>query len=67
LHAAASCNHEAVVRVLLENGAPINAKDKGGRTSLFWAKKNGHSAIVQILAQNAPSTGFLGWAKGRKR
>jgi hypothetical protein len=34
---AAENGHEAVVRLLLQNGAKAEAKDKSGRTPLPWA------------------------------
>jgi uncharacterized protein len=37
------------VRVLLENGADVNAKDRDGMTALNWALKSGHSRIIELL------------------
>ena len=37
------------VRLLLENGALVEAKDKGDRTSLILASQNGHLEIVKLL------------------
>ena len=34
--------HEAVVRLLLENGADVESKDMDGRTPLWWAVKRRH-------------------------
>ena len=38
-----------IVEILLDNGACINHRDIYGYTSLFWAIKNGHSEIVNML------------------
>ena len=46
---AACQGHEAVVRLLLERGADIEAKDRDGRTPLQWAMRNGHEAVVRLL------------------
>ncbi|UKZ56001.1 hypothetical protein TrVGV298_009825 [Trichoderma virens] len=37
------------------NGANVNAKDKGGRTPLFYSAWNGHLAIVQRLVKAGAS------------
>lgn len=52
LHLATRNGHEAVVRVLLERGADINAKDVDGRTALHFAAEQGHEAIVRFLGGN---------------
>ncbi|KAH7478382.1 hypothetical protein FOMA001_g9748 [Fusarium oxysporum f. sp. matthiolae] len=47
---AAENGHEAVVRLLLDRGAYIEAADKHyGRTPLSWAAENGHEAVVRLL------------------
>ena len=42
LHLAAYFGIKAIVQLLFENGAEIEAKDNNGRTPLFWAAVNGH-------------------------
>ncbi|KAL6857555.1 Ankyrin repeat A protein 2 [Amphichorda felina] len=65
--------HRAVVKLLLERGADIEAKDwEYGRTSLSWAAGNGYEAIVQLLvdkganvdAMDSDSQTPLSWAAG---
>ena len=41
--------HEAVVQLLLDKGADIEARDHSGRTALWMAAKHGHKAVVQLL------------------
>ncbi|RKL09689.1 hypothetical protein BFJ70_g16644 [Fusarium oxysporum] len=39
----------AVVQLLLEKGADIEAKDNHGQTILSWAAENGHTAVIWLL------------------
>jgi ankyrin repeat protein len=48
---AARNGHEAVVRLLLEKGADVEAKAKYGETALSWAAANGHEAVVRLLLE----------------
>src|SRR5262249_36978800 len=41
----------AMVRVLLEAGAEVNARDKNGMTALMMARSVGQSQIVEMLLQ----------------
>ncbi|KAI9774707.1 MAG: hypothetical protein M1839_001668 [Geoglossum umbratile] len=43
--------HIEVVRLLVENGAEVNAGDEGGRTALHWAVRNGREAVVKLLVE----------------
>ena len=43
--------HEAIVSLLLEKGADVNAKNNDGWTPLHWASENGHEAIVSLLLE----------------
>jgi hypothetical protein len=64
LHEAASSGHEAVVRLLLENGADVKAKNINGRTALHEAAGVGHDAVVQQLLENGADVkakGNNGW------
>jgi len=52
---AAVLGHEAIVKLLLEEGE-IDVNDclnSDGKTLLFWAKKNGHGAIVRMVEEKA--------------
>jgi ankyrin repeat protein len=45
--------HHVVVKLLLEKGAKIEAKDsQDGRTPLLWAAEEGHEAVVKLLIEN---------------
>jgi serine/threonine-protein phosphatase 6 regulatory ankyrin repeat subunit A len=37
------------VRLLLEKAVDVDSKDSEGRTPLWWAARNGHEAVVQLL------------------
>ena len=40
-----------MVRLLLEKGADVEAKNQRGRTALIEATSNGHEAVVQLLLE----------------
>ncbi len=44
-------NHLAVVRVLLDWGAEINAQDSNGKTALDLATEQGHTEMVRLLVR----------------
>ena len=46
---AAENGHKAMVELLLERGADINAKDKRGMTALHLAAQHGFQAVVETL------------------
>ena len=50
---AAEEGHEAVVKLLLEKGAEIEAKDQYGQTALSWATTQGHETIVKLLLEKS--------------
>lgn len=49
LHEEARDGHEAVVRLLVEKGADLEAKNYYGMTALDVAAEKGHTALVQLL------------------
>jgi ankyrin repeat protein len=48
----ATNGHEAVVLLLLEHNAYVNAEEKDGQTALLLAARRGHEAVVQLLQSN---------------
>ncbi len=46
---AAAFGSEAMVQMLLDKGADVNARDKGGQTPLFKSVQRGHAEIVRLL------------------
>lgn len=51
LHCAAWEGHIAVVKLLLESGADVNARDKFGKTALHDAAFKGHGDVVKLLLE----------------
>jgi len=51
IHAAEKGDTETV-KMLLNKGADVNAKDKDGETALMYAAQKGHTEIVEILLIN---------------
>jgi uncharacterized protein len=53
LHLATLCNHKEIVRLLISNGADVNAKDDNGYTPLFGAvfdyEAGDRREVVQLL------------------
>jgi len=54
LMVAASSAHYDCVKLLLENGASINQKDKDGLTALIWAIRKSNSKVAELLATYVP-------------
>ncbi|KAK1765274.1 ankyrin repeat-containing domain protein [Phialemonium atrogriseum] len=52
---AAGEGHEAVVKLLLEGGASVDAKDRDGQTPLWRAAWGGHEAVVKLLLEGGAS------------
>jgi ankyrin repeat protein len=46
---AATNGKAEVVRLLLERGADVHAQDWAGHTPLFWARRRGDLAVIQLL------------------
>lgn len=42
-------DHEAIVKLLLDQGANLEAEDDSIQTPLWWAAENGHEALVKQL------------------
>ncbi|XP_053326316.1 CARD- and ANK-domain containing inflammasome adapter protein-like [Spea bombifrons] len=55
LHMAAEKDDSQLVKLLLENGAPVDAVDDKRRTALFNAVSAGHEATVKVLLENGAS------------
>lgn len=49
LHSAAAAHSAGIVRILLENGAPPNARQEGGWTPLHEAAQIGDMEMVKLL------------------
>jgi hypothetical protein len=72
---AAGNGNEAVIRLLLENGANLESRDDGGRTPLSWAAQNGHEAVTKLLLKKGANPESkddggrtpLSWAADRGR
>ena len=52
LFIASEMGSEAVVEILLDNGAAPNIVAKYGRTALLEAASSGHNEVVKVLVQN---------------
>jgi hypothetical protein len=52
LHYAAENGHIEIARLLLQNGAEVNARNNYGSTSLHWAAFQGHIDILHLLVEN---------------
>jgi ankyrin repeat protein len=47
--AAASPNHGKMVKLLLDRGADVHARDKKELTALIWAENKGHKDTADLL------------------
>jgi ankyrin repeat protein len=52
LHWAAWKGHIEIARLLLQNGAEVNAKSNDGSAPLHWAAIHGHVNILHLLVEN---------------
>ena len=48
---ASASGHEAVARLLVEQGADVAPADKDGTTALMKASMKGHEAVVRLLVE----------------
>ncbi len=46
---AASKGKSAIVKDLIQKGAPVDARDPGGATPLHWAARNGRKDVINLL------------------
>ncbi len=51
LHSAAAAHNGEIVRILVENGAPANARQEGGWTALHEAAQIGDKEMVKVLLE----------------
>jgi len=51
LHSAAAAHSGEIVRILVENGAPANARQEGGWTALHEAAQIGDKEMVKVLLE----------------
>jgi ankyrin repeat protein len=64
LHVAAEKGHEGIVRLLIQNGENIEARDGFNQTPLWLAAKKGHEGIVRLLIQNGANIEATGSLNG---
>jgi hypothetical protein len=65
LHLAAYFGVKAIVELLLEKGANIEAANRLGWTPLHWASQSGHIDVIKLLLEkgaNIEAANRLGWA-----
>jgi ankyrin repeat protein len=49
LTCAAQQGHAEIVRLLLDSGADVSARDDSHMTALQWAREKGHGDVVSML------------------
>ena len=57
IHEASRIGNLEVVKQHLADGVDVNAKDKRGRTSLYWAAIEGHTETANLLHKHGDKTG----------
>ena len=62
LNRAAEDGRDDIAKVLIQNGAEVNAVNEDKRTPLHWAALNGHVDVAKVLIQNgADMNAFTGF------
>jgi len=56
LHSAASARNLEAARLLLEHGAPVNARQQGGWVPIHAAAQNGDRPMVELLLKHGADT-----------
>ena len=64
LHLAAGYNRVGVVQLLLQHGADVHAKDKGGLVPLHNACSYGHFEVTELLLKVCKNHIHGGWIEG---
>ncbi|KAI8514586.1 Unconventional myosin-XVI [Branchiostoma belcheri] len=57
LHWASLYGQTGVVKLLIQHGADVGARDEDGETALHWASVNGHTGVVKLLIQHGADVG----------
>ncbi|CUG84737.1 ankyrin repeat protein, putative [Bodo saltans] len=57
LHYASDQGHAAIVLILVDDGANVNARDDMKKTPLHLAAGQGHVSVVQVLLKHGASRG----------
>ncbi|KAI8514582.1 Unconventional myosin-XVI [Branchiostoma belcheri] len=57
LHVASENGRTGVVKLLIQHGADVGARDKNGRTALHVASVNGQTGVVELLIQHGADVG----------
>ncbi|KAI8514592.1 Unconventional myosin-XVI [Branchiostoma belcheri] len=57
LHVASWYGQTGVVKLLIQHGADVGARDEDGETALHWASRNGQTGVVKLLIQHGADVG----------
>lgn len=52
LHWAAAAGHAEIVKMLIDAGATVNARDLHKSTPLHWAAALGHQSVLSVLSRS---------------